>query len=133
CHPPQPAPVDGQALSPIAATGPGHDDSVLALSTCHDNNDPSRLTDYLANVDADLVVLSEFGPNKRAMLGQLKASHPFQVDCADEWACSLALISRLPFAPGRPRQHCGGQIGFCGGPSRRGRDRAWHACAPAEP
>jgi len=71
CHPPQPAPVDGQALSPIAATGPGHDVSVLALNTWHDHGDPSPLADYLANVEADLLVLSEFGPNKRAMLGQL--------------------------------------------------------------
>ena len=97
CHPPQPAPVDGRTLSPIATTGATHDISVLALNSWHGHGDPSRLADYLAHVEADLVVLSEFGPNKRSMLGQLKSSHPFQADCAQGWACSLALISRLPF------------------------------------
>ena len=112
CHPPQPTPVGGQALNPIAATGPGHDISVLALNTWHDHGDPSRLADYLANVEADLVVLSEFGPNKRAMLGQLKAARPFQVDCADEWACSLALISRLPFASAGAGHIAEGKLAF---------------------
>ena len=40
-------------------------------------------------------MLSEFGPDKRPLLANLEAAYPFQVDCA-EWACSLALLSRLP-------------------------------------
>jgi len=112
CHPPQPAAVEGPALRPIAATGPTQDVSVLALNTWHGHGDPSRLANYLANAEADLVVLSEFGPNKRAMLGQLKASHPFQVDCADEWPCSLALISRLPFASAGAGHIAEGKLAF---------------------
>ena len=51
---------------------------------------------YLATGPADVVVLSEFGPDKRSVLANLKAAYPFQVDCADQWPCSLALLSRLP-------------------------------------
>jgi endonuclease/exonuclease/phosphatase (EEP) superfamily protein YafD len=112
CHLPQPALIDGLPLRPIATSGPSHDISVLALNTWHDHGDPSRLADYLAKVEADLVVLSEFGPNKRAMLGQLKSSHPFQTDCADEWGCSLALISRQPFASAGAGRIAEGKLAF---------------------
>jgi endonuclease/exonuclease/phosphatase (EEP) superfamily protein YafD len=70
----------------------------LALNTWHQFGDARRLEHYLATVPADVIVLSEFGPDKRAVLASLKAAYPFQVDCADRWSCSLALLSRLPFA-----------------------------------
>jgi endonuclease/exonuclease/phosphatase (EEP) superfamily protein YafD len=69
--------------------------TVLALNTWHSHADTPRLERYLATVPADVVVLSEFGPDKRPLLANLAAAYPFQVDCAD-WACSLALLSRLP-------------------------------------
>ena len=71
--------------------------SVLALNAWHAHGDVPRLARYLATAPADVIVLSEFGPDKRAMLAGLKAAYPFQVDCADRWFCSLALLSRLPF------------------------------------
>jgi endonuclease/exonuclease/phosphatase (EEP) superfamily protein YafD len=95
------APPAGQS-APIQA-GPtkvaGHPSlqtlTVLALNTWHGHADTPRLERYLAAVPADVVVLSEFGPDKRPLLANLAAAYPFQVDCAD-WACSLALLSRLP-------------------------------------
>lgn len=71
--------------------------SVLALNTWHQHGNPQRLEAYLATAPADVVVLSEFGPDKRALLGRLRQVYPFQVDCAAEWPCSLAMLSRLPF------------------------------------
>ena len=70
--------------------------SVLALNTWHQHGAADRLARYLETGPADVVVLSEFGPDKRTMLARLKAIYPFQVDCADRWPCSLALLSRLP-------------------------------------
>lgn len=98
CQPPHAASLAAAGVSPIATGGFGHEISVLALNTWHDHADHPRLTAYLQGSDADLLVLSEFGPSKRALLGQLKDSHPFQVGCTEEWTCSLALLSRLPFA-----------------------------------
>jgi endonuclease/exonuclease/phosphatase (EEP) superfamily protein YafD len=70
--------------------------TLLALNAWHQHGDVRRLERYLATAPADVVVLSEFGPDKRALLANLKAAYPFQVDCADQWPCSLALLSRLP-------------------------------------
>ena len=70
--------------------------TVLALNTWHRHGDVRRLERYLATAPADVVVLSEFGPDKRSLLAKLKAAYPFQVDCAEQWPCSLALLSRLP-------------------------------------
>jgi endonuclease/exonuclease/phosphatase (EEP) superfamily protein YafD len=112
CHPPPAAMLTGSGLSTIASTGATQDVSVVALNTWHNHGDPSRLSTYLAQVDADLVVLSEFGPNKRALLAPLKATHPFQIDCAEEWACSLALISRLPIASAGSGRMADGKLAF---------------------
>jgi len=111
CHPPPPTAVTG-GLSTIASAGAAHDLSVLALNAWHNHADPSRLSAYLAEVDADLVVLSEFGPNKRALLAPLKPTHPFQIDCAEEWSCSLALLSRIPFASAGTGHLAEGKLAF---------------------
>jgi endonuclease/exonuclease/phosphatase (EEP) superfamily protein YafD len=81
----------------IAADGTGQTYSVLALNAWHQHGELPRLEGYLATAPADVVVLSEFGPDKRLLLGKLKRIYPFQVDCADAWPCSLALLSRQPF------------------------------------
>jgi endonuclease/exonuclease/phosphatase (EEP) superfamily protein YafD len=68
--------------------------TVLALDSWHRLGDEQRLERYLKSTPADVIVLSEFGPNKRPMLARLKETYPFQVDCADRFSCALALISR---------------------------------------
>jgi endonuclease/exonuclease/phosphatase (EEP) superfamily protein YafD len=68
--------------------------TVLALNTWHRLGDEQRLERYLKTAPADVIVLSEFGPDKRPMLARLMEAYPFQVECADRWPCALALISR---------------------------------------
>jgi endonuclease/exonuclease/phosphatase (EEP) superfamily protein YafD len=51
----------------------------------------------LRAVDADVVVLVEISPPKRALLEVLKPLYPHQVHCAAFWPCSMALLSKLPF------------------------------------
>jgi len=70
--------------------------TVLALNTWHRLGDRQRLERYLKSAPADVIVLSEFGPDKRPMLARLKEAYPFQVECAHRWSCALALISRRP-------------------------------------
>ena len=74
----------------------GHGLTVLALNTWHVHDDARRLERYLAAGPADVIVLSEIGPDKRDVLPKLKAAYPYQVDCAEQWQCSLALLSRVP-------------------------------------
>src|SRR5262249_35185601 len=90
CAAPQPTPPS--ALTNVAHASP-QSLTVLALNTWH-RGDAERLERYLATAPADVGVLSEFGPDKRAILARLKAAYPFQVDCADRWPCALALIAR---------------------------------------
>jgi endonuclease/exonuclease/phosphatase (EEP) superfamily protein YafD len=84
------------ALTKVATQASGQGLTLLALNTWHQYGDARRLERYLATAPTDVVVLSEFGPDKRSLLANLKAAYPFQVDCADQWPCSLALLSRLP-------------------------------------
>lgn len=71
---------------------------VLSINTWHSNGDLEALRHYILAADADVVVLSEFGPNKAGLLPQLKSAYPYQESCAAVWACSQALLSRAPFA-----------------------------------
>lgn len=70
---------------------------VLAINTWHANRDLAGLQRYIASADADVVVLSEFGPNKEPLLDALQRTYPYQASCAREWACSQVLVSRHPF------------------------------------
>ena len=82
--------------SPLAQVAHAPTDSltVFALNTWHRLGDAQRLERYLESAPADVIVLSEFGPDKRPMLARLKEAYPFQVECADRWSCALALLSR---------------------------------------
>ncbi|MGE0855563.1 MAG: endonuclease/exonuclease/phosphatase family protein [Hyphomicrobiaceae bacterium] len=70
---------------------------VLSLNTGHANGDLDRLRRYILLARADIVVLSEFGPNKSELLRQLRRAFPYQAGCSETWACSQVLLSRLPF------------------------------------
>jgi endonuclease/exonuclease/phosphatase (EEP) superfamily protein YafD len=94
CRAPTPAAPTG--LTKVATRPAARTLTVLALNTWHAQSDTTRLLAYLETAPADVVILSEFGLNKRPLLTRLRSAFPFQVDCAD-WVCSLALLSRLPF------------------------------------
>jgi len=99
CHAPPPAAQSGPVQAgptKAAAHTPAYGLTVLALNTWHAHGDVPRLERYLATTPADVVVLSQLGPDKRPLLRRLEAPYPFQVDCAER-TCSLALLSRLPF------------------------------------
>ncbi len=71
--------------------------TVLTLNTWHHHPDQDGLTDYLIGSGADVLVLTEFGPNKLGMLQVLETSYPYRKDCAGQWDCSIAVLSRHPF------------------------------------
>ena len=70
---------------------------VLSINTWHSNHDLAGLARYVLSADADVVVLSEFGPNKIPLLEGLKRAYPHQASCAAIKACSQVLLSRIPF------------------------------------
>ncbi len=71
---------------------------VISINTWHKLKDSTALHDYLVRERADVVVMTEVGPDKRRLLDELKTAYPYQVHCADQWVCAMALLSRYPIA-----------------------------------
>ncbi len=76
---------------------------VVSLNSWHSNRSPDKIVSYLRGVQADVVILIEFGPSKLALLAKLAADYPYQVHCAKRWYCSLALLSRHPISRAKAR------------------------------
>lgn len=93
-----PSLLSGPVQEPAARPGPANGElSVISLNTWDAIDNVEQLKAYFATAPADVVVMSEIGPPKRALLEALKSVYPYQTDCAAMWQCSLALISRVPF------------------------------------
>jgi endonuclease/exonuclease/phosphatase (EEP) superfamily protein YafD len=71
--------------------------SVVSINTWDAVDNVEQLRAYLATGPADVVVLSELGPEKEGLPGALKAVYPYQSSCANRYDCSIALLSRVPF------------------------------------
>ncbi len=82
---------DGRATLPTAGSW-----TVISLNTWHHHPNPEGLAEYLAAAHADVVVLTEMGPNKIAMLRALEVAYPYRKDCVGEWDCAIAVLSRHP-------------------------------------
>jgi endonuclease/exonuclease/phosphatase (EEP) superfamily protein YafD len=46
--------------------------------------------------DADVVLMIEFGPNKKPLIPRMLQRYPFHKSCDYDWDCAIALFSRLP-------------------------------------
>ena len=73
---------------------------VLALNAWHNHPAPHLLETAIARSNADVIVLSEAGPNRRDMLARLSRIFPHSQSCSELWECSLAILSRLPLETG---------------------------------
>ena len=71
---------------------------ILSLNTWHNHPDLYALADQLIADKADILVLTEFGPNKISLLHTLEEAYPYRKDCAPDWECAVAVLSRHPFA-----------------------------------
>ena len=73
---------------------------IYALNTWDAHPDPARLERALAALDADVLVLSEIEPAKRALIQRLAPRFAHQISCADRTECAMVLLSRLPVLAG---------------------------------
>lgn len=71
---------------------------LLSFNTWHANGDLDRLQTYVERVDADIVLVYEFGPNKLALIERLKTIYPYTGGCAETWHCSVQIFSKREFA-----------------------------------
>lgn len=71
---------------------------VASFNTWYSNERVEDVKAEIARLDADVVALLEFGPNKRPMLEALRAQYPHQANCFRIDYCNLVLLSKLPIA-----------------------------------
>jgi endonuclease/exonuclease/phosphatase (EEP) superfamily protein YafD len=69
---------------------------LLTFNTYNLNNDLNSIWGKIQRHNADVVLLIEFGPSKKALLPRLKASYPHYKSCQWDWNCAIGLFSRLP-------------------------------------
>ena len=90
--------------------------TVLSLNTWHELGDTAASRALSRNRARRRGRALGVRAEQAAAARQPEAAYPFQVDCADRWACSLALLSRLPLRGGRRRAH---RVGRWAGPTCR--------------
>ncbi|MBI2718953.1 MAG: endonuclease/exonuclease/phosphatase family protein [Rhizobiales bacterium] len=70
--------------------------TVASFNTRYDNQNVAAVRAEIERLDADIVTLVELGPNKRAMLEELKPRYPYRADCFAIDFCNLAILSKMP-------------------------------------
>lgn len=87
-----------QAPGPLPATHDGRPLlRVVALNAWHHNTTPQAMAEYLIGETADIVLLSEFGPNRLELLHKLEATYPYRAGCPEVWGCAMMVLSQRPF------------------------------------
>ena len=79
---------------------------IISLNSWHSHPNPENIDSFVKAQNADIVILLEFGPNKRKLLEELRNEYPFRAHCADRWYCSVAILSKFPIkahASGGPK------------------------------
>lgn len=92
-----PSTVANAAPSPVVAKETRTSLRVMTFNTWDQVRNIDEVHELLRRTTPDVVVLVEVSPPKRALLEVLKPLYPYQVECAERWPCSMALISRIPF------------------------------------
>ena len=77
--------------------------TVASFNTWYDNNQVDAVRAEIERLDADIVTLIEFGPNKHGMLKALETRYPYQADCFAMDYCYLAILSKFPLASSSAR------------------------------
>lgn len=67
---------------------------IVSLNAWHSNAEPERLVVFLERVQADVVILTEFGPNKAPLLRRLSRSYPHHVGCGERYYCGVQILAR---------------------------------------
>ncbi len=85
---------DTRSLPSASALAPAF--KLLTFNVLNDNRASDAIIAEIANQDADVVFLAEFGPNKRGLRRWLANSYPYRVECSAKWTCAIGLYSRFP-------------------------------------
>lgn len=81
---------------------------VAAFNSFWHNANADAVLAEVERLDADVIALVELGPAQRPILDVLKGRYPYQYHCLKTGFCSMALLSKLPFAEAAGRGRDGG-------------------------
>lgn len=68
--------------------------SIVSYNTWLRNKDWRTIVKHLRKLDADFVVLLEFGASKKPLFQELKKKYPYQKHCSGQRGCHVALLSK---------------------------------------
>ncbi len=71
--------------------------TLLTFNVHITNTDMSKAKSYILHKKPDIIVFQEFGFQQEHLLEQLKKEYPYQISCARNISCFLAMISKRPF------------------------------------
>ena len=71
---------------------------VASFNSWYDNEQVELVRGEIERLDADVITLIEFGPNKHGLLKQLAQRYPYQAQCFAVDYCHMAILSKFPLA-----------------------------------
>lgn len=71
---------------------------IMSFNTWIENSNVEAIAAEILRNNPDILVLQEFGAEKRALLDRLKAQLPYQDDCRHLDHCFMAVLSKFPIA-----------------------------------
>ncbi len=76
---------------------------LLTFNTLILNVNLDKTVRYIKKEQPDIIVFQEFGFQQEHLLRQLKTEYPYQISCARNISCLMALISKRPFTDASTR------------------------------
>ena len=80
------------------ATDKEREIKIASFNTLYENQNVDQVKAEIARIDADVIALIEFGPNKQSMLETLGQQYPHKAECFQEDYCQMAILSKHPIA-----------------------------------
>ena len=71
---------------------------IMTFNTWFANQAVDAIGDEIEKQAPDIVMMVEFGPNKRPLFARFKGAYPHQLDCLEKDFCNLVVLSKFPFA-----------------------------------
>ncbi len=72
--------------------------TVVSFNSWYDNQQVGAVRAEIERLDADIITLIEFGPNKQGLLKDLASRYPHQAECFATDYCHMAILSKFPLA-----------------------------------
>jgi len=72
--------------------------TVASFNSWYDNQQVDAVRAEIERLDADIITLIEFGPNKQDLLKELASRYPHQAECFATDYCHMAILSKFPLA-----------------------------------